>query len=151
MISLAQRLSICKGSIHNHKGHVLIYALCCEKFEENSWQCYNKITLWHLILPQIAKFMGLTWGPPGSCRPRMGPMMAPWTLLSGSFHFMWMQIILWCDGVSLGPCLRPITNIQRAMPVSHAGRNQSTMIVMEPYHGGTSGGNLWWNVAGFIS
>ena len=34
--------------------------------------------------PQIAKFMGPTWGPPGSCRPQMGPMLAPWTLLSGS-------------------------------------------------------------------
>ena len=27
--------------------------------------------------------MGPTWGPPGSCRPQMGPMMAPWSLLSG--------------------------------------------------------------------
>ena len=26
--------------------------------------------------------MGPTWGPPGSCRPQMGPMLAPWTLLS---------------------------------------------------------------------
>ena len=26
---------------------------------------------------QIAKFMGQTWGPPGSCRPQMGPMLAP--------------------------------------------------------------------------
>ena len=34
--------------------------------------------------PQIAKFMGPTWGPPRSCRPQMGPMLAPWTLLSGS-------------------------------------------------------------------
>ena len=34
-------------------------------------------------ITQIAKFMGLTWGPPGSCRPQMGPMLAPWTLLSG--------------------------------------------------------------------
>ena len=34
--------------------------------------------------PQIAKFMGPTWGPPGSCQPQMGPMLAPWTLLSGS-------------------------------------------------------------------
>ena len=25
-----------------------------------------------------------TWGPPGSCRPQMGPMLAPWTLLSGA-------------------------------------------------------------------
>ena len=27
--------------------------------------------------PQIAKFMGPTRGPPGSCRPQMGPMLAP--------------------------------------------------------------------------
>ena len=33
-----------------------------------------------LINAQIAKFMGPTWGPPGSCRPQMGPMLAPWTL-----------------------------------------------------------------------
>ena len=33
---------------------------------------------------QIAKFMGPTWGPPGSCRPQMGPMSAPWNLLSGN-------------------------------------------------------------------
>ena len=32
---------------------------------------------------QIAKFMGPTWGPPGSCRPQLGPMLVPWTLLSG--------------------------------------------------------------------
>ena len=29
-----------------------------------------------------AKFMGPTWDPPGSCRPQMDPMLAPWTLLS---------------------------------------------------------------------
>ena len=32
---------------------------------------------------QITKFMRPTWGPPGSCRSQMGPMLAPWTLLSG--------------------------------------------------------------------
>ena len=26
---------------------------------------------------------GANMGPPGSCRPQMGPMLAPWTLLSG--------------------------------------------------------------------
>ena len=31
---------------------------------------------------QIAKLMGPTWGPPGSWRPQMGPMLDPWTLLS---------------------------------------------------------------------
>ena len=35
------------------------------------------------LVTQIAKFMGPTWGPPGSCRPQMGPMLSPWTLLSG--------------------------------------------------------------------
>ena len=35
------------------------------------------------IPSQIAKLMGPTWDPPGSCRPQMGPMLAPWTLLSG--------------------------------------------------------------------
>ena len=32
---------------------------------------------------QIAKFMGPTWGPPGSCWTQMNPMLAPWNLLSG--------------------------------------------------------------------
>ena len=35
---------------------------------------------------QIAIFMWPTWGPPGSCRPQVGPMLAPWTLLSGCFQ-----------------------------------------------------------------
>ena len=43
---------------------------------------------------QIAKFMGPTWGPPGSCRPQMGPMLAPCTLLSGLCKCM-MTRSLW--------------------------------------------------------
>ena len=35
------------------------------------------------IHTQIARFMGPTWGPPGSCRPQMGPTLAPLALLSG--------------------------------------------------------------------
>ena len=31
----------------------------------------------------IARFMGPTWGPPGADRIQVGPMLAPWTLLSG--------------------------------------------------------------------
>ena len=31
----------------------------------------------------IAKFMGPTWGPSGADRTQVGPMLAPWTLLSG--------------------------------------------------------------------
>ena len=49
---------------------------------------------------QIAKFMGPTWGPPGSCRPQMGPMLAPWILLSGWFRRIdiWR---CWCSLISL--------------------------------------------------
>ena len=32
----------------------------------------------------IARFMGPTLDPPGSCRPQVGPMQAPWTLLYGT-------------------------------------------------------------------
>ena len=38
------------------------------------------------IITQIAKFMGPTWGPHGSCQPQMGPMLVLWTLLSG---YLW--------------------------------------------------------------
>ena len=37
--------------------------------------------------------MGPTRGPPGSCRPQMGPMMTPWTLLS--FLQIVKNSILW--------------------------------------------------------
>ena len=62
---------------------------------------------------QIAQFMGPTWGPSGSCRPQVGPMLAPWTLLSGYFikysnrlmafnkavQFAWDSLavpVMWC-------------------------------------------------------
>ena len=35
-------------------------------------------------VPLIARFMGPSWGPSGADRTRIGPMLAPWTLLSGS-------------------------------------------------------------------
>ena len=55
---------------------------------QDAKQC-GKVSMYLLCLwlgvrlTQIAKFMGPTWGPPGSCRPQMGPMLAPWTLQSG--------------------------------------------------------------------
>ena len=65
---------------------------------EHGWKIASHLLMWiqlliHVIIsrlaslklgPQIAKFMGPTWGPPGSCRPQMGPMLAPRTLLSGA-------------------------------------------------------------------
>ena len=37
-----------------------------------------------MIITQIAKLMGPTWDPPGSCRPQICPMSGPWILLSGN-------------------------------------------------------------------
>ena len=40
------------------------------------------------ICTLIARFMGPTWGPSGADRTQVGPMLAPWTLLSG--------LVCWC-------------------------------------------------------
>ena len=50
------------------------------------WSCILVIIVRqssHAMPSQMATFMGPSWGPPGSCRPQMDPMFAPWTLLSG--------------------------------------------------------------------
>ena len=36
------------------------------------------------IAPLIARFMGPTWGPSGADKTQVGPLLAPWTLLSES-------------------------------------------------------------------
>ena len=38
---------------------------------------------------------GPPWGPSGSCRPQMDPMLVPWTLLSG-------MILYWADRIKKG-------------------------------------------------
>ena len=47
-----------------------------------SWQQYDTSSR---NMSLVARLMGPTWGPPGSCRPQVGPMQASWTLLSGVF------------------------------------------------------------------
>ena len=56
-------------------------------------ECSCTVVMWPLNSPQIAKFMGPTWGPPGSCRPKMGPMFVPWTVLSGWKHVYLLKLI----------------------------------------------------------
>ena len=41
--------------------------------------CAGECGLHIISVPQIARFMGPTWGPPESCRPQVGPMLVPWT------------------------------------------------------------------------
>ena len=45
-------------------------------------------------LSQIAKFIGPIWDQPWSCRPHMGPMLAPRTLLSGMFCSRYMLCLV---------------------------------------------------------
>ena len=56
--------------------HDYVYELCCcilLDFMLNSpW-----------LMTLIAWFMGPTWGPSGADRTQVGPMLGPWTLLSG--------------------------------------------------------------------
>ena len=50
----------------------------------------------------IARFMGPTWGPSGADRTQVGPMLAPWTLLSGqSCNYVESD----CRKCMLGCCL----------------------------------------------
>ena len=37
--------------------------------------------------------MGPTWGPPGADRTQMGPMLAPWTMLSGTSSSLLVQVM----------------------------------------------------------
>ena len=53
----------------------------------------------HGLYSLIARFIGPTWGPSGADRTQVGPMLAPWTLLSGLYiiHFMISksEFIIW--------------------------------------------------------
>ena len=58
------------------------YLLLCQNTHPGTWAQVEEHHI--MAFPQIAKLMGPTWGPPVSCRPQMGPMLDPRTLLSGS-------------------------------------------------------------------
>ena len=54
------------------------------------------------VISRIARLMGPTWGPYGVVRTQVGPMLSPWTLLSGMFHM----------GHGDSPVARPGTHLQ---------------------------------------
>ena len=49
------------------------------------WTLYDGFPVNH---PLIARFTGPTWAPSGADRTPVGPMLAPWTLLSGSWRHL---------------------------------------------------------------
>ena len=62
------------------------------------WERDTKNTL-HYLHSQIARFMELTWGLPGSCWSQVGPILAPWTFLS--WYYVMTQYTLPLSLVSL--------------------------------------------------
>ena len=69
----------------------------------------------------IAKFMGPTWGPPGSCWPQMGPMLAPWTLLSG-----YVGKCVYCEGI--------LTNILMDVKTNKQSTNLKGTVLATDWH-----------------
>ena len=55
------------------------------------------------INPLVARFMGPSWGPPGDNWTQVGPMLAPWALLSGPAL---AQVMTWCWG-----CARALSEL----------------------------------------
>ena len=51
------------------------------------------LTFCYMHVYLIARFMGPTWGPSGSDRTQVGPMLASWTLLS---EHIYIHIIILC-------------------------------------------------------
>ena len=83
VISYVIRLTYCIGHSHldetssgHHSGDLRFKCRYVIRMTEGAF------------ISQIARFMGPAWSPPGSCRPQMGPMWAPWTLLS-EMSFGW--------------------------------------------------------------
>ena len=62
------------------------------KFSSDTCICYDSILAISSIL--IARFMGPTWGPSGADRTQVGPMLAPWTLLSGTTKCLHVQLVM---------------------------------------------------------
>ena len=60
------------------------------------WRTWATIWTYHLWwnwTTLITRFMGQTWGPSGADRTQVGPMLAPWTLLSGQ---VWILLFDGC-------------------------------------------------------
>ena len=57
----------------------------CSEFWIDILHCSNSLdfSLYREATALIARFMGPTWGPSVADRTQVGPMLAPWTLLSG--------------------------------------------------------------------
>ena len=87
-IKLLTIIQIC--SLDRFVGFSCTMNMLCEGYstKKTNFMYFSGI----FAVSQIIKLMGPTWDPPGSCRPQMGPMLAPWTMLSG---YICSKVSLW--------------------------------------------------------
>ena len=111
------------------------------------------------IPAKIAKFMGQTWGQPGSCRPQMGPMLAPWTLLPGSIcsHRAYLALrLIWKVyphkewGYIFSNCENPIHGIIR-VPTMTASSVRNELVIHPTLATSTSYTVTGWETCGQIN
>ena len=67
------------------KYHITIASMIIQSIVQNRGVFCENTSL-------IARFMGPTWGPSGADRTQVGPMLAPWTTLSGISCLCWRSV-----------------------------------------------------------
>ena len=70
------------GGVGELKPELGIHAKCSNHLSDKGQRYHSPCHRILVMAIQIARFMGPTWDPPGADRTQMGPMLAPWTLLS---------------------------------------------------------------------
>ena len=99
--------------------------------------CYCDVTrIFAYVLSHIAKFMGPTWGPSGSCRPQMGPMLAPMNLAIRGVPGPCITTAVW-------RCSKPISQwqyrsyLKAVLPLVKSHPTAS-------HHSFSTGHGVWW-------
>ena len=106
-----QTLHMWEGTLENE--------IALKKKVPSRWRV-NKLNcnLWPVFVmaaSQTTRFMGPTWSPPGPCGPQVGPMLAPWTLLSGMLYTMSSYIVQCYKETQLWSLCKCHTQITKAI------------------------------------
>ena len=76
------------------------------------------VSLYSYEATQIAKFMGPTWGPSGSCRPQMAPCWPHEPCYQGSIPGHWLNLCNWSDSIfKITPILSHICTVLFVVPI----------------------------------
>ena len=91
----------------------------------------GRVTWSEGVFPLIARFMEPTWGPSGADRIQVGPMLAPWTLFSGSFNQIQLPVFyLWPNFYAMSSL-----DIVKGWKESPSGAPFTNTVYLESQHG----------------